>query len=290
MDAPITNPTPQKGGSGLRIALIGLFAVIAAVGGYLIIDYVRKNRKNANEEKEKAARAAAAALLALGIKSTNSEEGDTTTVAGTTYTNTGSAITYGSYGDNVKLLQQGLIDVYGYANVLKVYHADGAWGDETQAALNKYGWATSYADLAAITAQIKAKKPTSTVAGEIDIADTQYYLVKANKYTMIYKTSAGAGTTTIGDFNSGTLIGIVSLTALDAAKDTNYIKTAFYSYPSYKIGYVKRGNLDIEYDGTISQIIAYIKTLGYTSFAATFNANKAKLNAIFQRFHNFSIF
>ena len=65
----------------------------------------------------------------------------------------------GCSGDAIKALQSGLIDVYGNTGVnaiLPKYGADGNWGAETQAALVKNGWDTSYASFDDIIKQIAA--------------------------------------------------------------------------------------------------------------------------------------
>ncbi len=222
--------TPATGGSKtLRIALIALFSVIAVVGGYLIIDYVRKNRKEDKKKEKDAAAAAALALAALGLNSTNSTEGDEVTVGGTTYTNTGSAISYGSYGDNVMALQAGLIDVYGRGalptHVLPIHGADGSWGAETQAALVAKVWAKSYADLDAIEAQIAAKKPSSTVVTAINNATTgtttggiKYYYLKAKNAAEIHDT-ANSASKVWGKVDSGGDIGWVAASVYNGKKN-----------------------------------------------------------------------
>lgn len=227
----------------LRTALIGLFSIIAVAGGFLIIDYVRKNRK----EKKKKDKSKEEEVL------DNLDEGvDEDIQNDPAYEPTSDyPISLGSYNPAVKILQLGLIEVYGQGaspKVLQNYGADSQWGAETQAALIAKAWKTSYASLAEINAQIKAKKPASQVSDTInetiqtDI--NKYYLLGAEKYG-IFQQGAYISSKTLGKFETGNTLGIVKASVYDAKKSNEYIPCTliikvFGVYGSYS-GYIYKG-------------------------------------------------
>lgn len=266
----------------LRTALIGLFGVITIVGGYLIIDYVRKNRKAPKGDKEKDV------VDKLEDEYEQTEEQIENSANDTqVYDDTGYPISKGSYGDAVEILQKGLIEVYGAANILKVYGADGDWGTETQAALVNKGWATTYNSLDEIKAEIKKHKPSSVVASIINTVtadvqtplptittSTKMILVGAGSTGTLLFSGASPSSSQIKFYSAGDYVGVVVDSTYTAAASSKYVAIKF----AYNVfGYARKSNLVAKKYGTYNEILAWVKANMATNskllkFAQFFNS------------------
>ncbi len=153
-------PPPASGNAG-KIVLATLTIGAVSVVGYFGWQYIKKKKdaKSSNLDNE---------LLKIHPNGNPISPADTThksTITDTTYTppvdttgtksskskstssgtGDGFPLKKGSKGDNVRQLQQALIDKYG-SSILPKYGADGDFGSETQNALKKKGLPTSISE------------------------------------------------------------------------------------------------------------------------------------------------
>src|SRR5687768_16758134 len=128
--------TEEKPKSNKKKAiLISLGVVATAVGGFFGFKYLKNRKKNNSFDDEESAPVTTTSSTQTSTSS-NSSAGYKSTSSTTTTRKDSFPLKKGSKGERVKLFQEKLIAKYG-KSILPKYGADGDFGSEMEAALEK---------------------------------------------------------------------------------------------------------------------------------------------------------
>jgi|APLak6261664640_1056046.scaffolds.fasta_scaffold00082_35 hypothetical protein len=181
--------TEEKPKSNKKKAiLISLGVVATAVGGFFGFKYLKNRKKNNSFDDEESAPVTTTSSTQTSTSS-NSSGGYKSTSSTTTTRKDSFPLKKGSKGDRVKLFQEKLIAKYG-KSILPKYGADGDFGSEMEAALEKLKLPTTISE-SAYNVYVKGAAPDSDDLAEklIDAAENKNFTNAIDNLKKIRNTS-----------------------------------------------------------------------------------------------------